>query len=158
MQTASQTFSLVAGRALLALVFLASAVGKFLAWDSVVGFMAMCNVPWPGAFLAGAVALELGGSLSLLLGWKARTGAKALIAVLIPATLMFHSFWTVGSQDMREQLLQFLKNLSILGGLLLITVHGSGPWSLDTLKRGISRRSVSGREPARTTADFQGCH
>lgn len=131
MQTTSQTLSLVAGRILLALVFLASAIGKFISWNSVVGFIAMCEVPWPSLFLAGAVALELGGSLSLLLGWKARTGAKALIVVLIPATLMFHNFWTVDSLEMREQMLQFLKNLAILGGLLQITVHGSGPWSID---------------------------
>lgn len=129
--SASQTTALVAGRVLLALVFLASGTGKLLSWDSVSGYMAAREIPWANFFLAGAVALELGGALSLTLGWKARTGAKALMLVLIPATLTFHGFWHEPEAELREQMLQFLKNLAILGGLLLVSVHGAGPWSLD---------------------------
>lgn len=134
MHSTSQTLALVAGRALLALVFLASGAGKLLSWDSVAGYMAARDIPWPQFFLAGAVALELGGAFSVLLGWKARTGAKALMLVLIPATLTFHGFWHEPEAEVREQMLQFLKNLSIFGGLLLVAVHGAGPWSLDNRK------------------------
>lgn len=134
MPKASQAFSLFAGRSLLALAFLLGGVGKLFAWDAVVGFLAMCEIPWPGVFLAGAVALELAGSLSLMLGWRTRSGAKALMVVLIPATLTYHNFWAVPPEEVREQVLQFLKNLSILGGLLLVLVHGAGPWSVDERK------------------------
>lgn len=131
MPPASHALALVAGRSLLALVFLASGLGKILSWNSVAGYMASREIPWSEFFLGGAIALELGGSLSLLLGWKARIGARALILVLIPATLAFHGFWHEPDAEVREQMLQFLKNLSILGGLLLVSVHGAGPWSLD---------------------------
>jgi putative oxidoreductase len=131
MQTSSQSFALAFGRACLALVFLASGAAKLLSWASVSGYMASREIPWPGFFLCGAVLLEIGGGLSVLLGWKARIGAKALILVLIPATLAFHGFWHEAEAEVREQVLQFLKNLSILGGLILVAVHGSGPWSLD---------------------------
>jgi putative oxidoreductase len=94
--------------------------------------MASRDIPWPDLFLGAAVALELGGGLSVLLGWKARTGAKALMLVLVPATLTFHGFWHEPEADFREQLLQFLKNVSILGGLILVAVHGAGPWSIDS--------------------------
>lgn len=131
MQTSSQSLALAVGRACLALVFLASGVAKLFSWASVTGYMASREIPWPGFFLCGALLLEAGGGLSVLLGWKARIGAKALILVLIPATLAFHGFWHEPEADFREQVLQFLKNLSILGGLILVAVHGSGPWSLD---------------------------
>jgi putative oxidoreductase len=131
MQSSSRSFSLAVARAFLALVFLASGAAKLLSWDSVSGYMASREIPWPGFFLGGAVLLEIGGGLSVLLGWKARIGAKALMLVLIPATLAFHGFWHEPDAEVREQVLQFLKNLSILGGLILVAVHGSGPWSLD---------------------------
>jgi putative oxidoreductase len=131
MQTFSQSFAVAFGRACLALVFLVSGAAKLFSWASVMGYMASRDIAWPGFFLCGAVLLEVGGGLSVLLGWKARTGAKALMLVLIPSTLAFHGFWHETEADFREQVLQFLKNLSILGGLILVAVHGSGPWSLD---------------------------
>ena len=131
MHSASQKAALVAGRILLALVFLISAAGKVVSFHSVAGYMAAKEIPWAPFLLAGALVLELGGGLSVMIGWRARTGARALMLVLIPATLAFHGFWHEPAADMREQLLQFLKNVSILGGLLLLSVHGSGPWSLD---------------------------
>jgi putative oxidoreductase len=131
MPSSSQSLALVVGRAFLALVFLASGAAKLLSWNSVSGYMASREIPWPSFFLCGAILLELGGGLSVLLGWKARIGAKALMLVLIPATLAFHGFWHEPDAEVREQVLQFLKNLSILGGLILVAIHGSGPWSLD---------------------------
>ncbi|MBE9182837.1 DoxX family protein [Oculatella sp. LEGE 06141] len=67
------------------------------------------------------VSIELVGGLSLLLGYKARPGAIALIVFLIPATLIFHT-------DFSEQMQQimFMKNLEILGGLLMVIQYGSG--------------------------------
>lgn len=131
MLTSSQSFALAFGRVCLALVFLASGAAKLGTWASVTGYMAARDIPWPGFFLCCAVLLEIGGGLSVLLGWKARIGAKALMLVLVPATLAFHGFWHESDANFREQVLQFLKNLSILGGLILVAVHGSGPWSLD---------------------------
>lgn len=83
----------------------------------------------PGLALAmaiGAILLLLGGGVSVLLGFKARWGAIALIAFLVPATLMFHFNWT----EQLEQI-QFFKNLSLIGGLLLLAQNGPGRYSFD---------------------------
>ncbi|MFZ4763993.1 MAG: DoxX family protein [Roseimicrobium sp.] len=125
MDSRSFPYTLLVGRALLALVFLASGVGKLLAWDSTAGYMGFRGIPWPHAFLTAAVVLEIGGSLSLLLGWKARCGAIMLAIMLVPATIIFHNFWAVPEDQQREQLLQFLKNVSIFGGLLLVMHHAA---------------------------------
>ena len=87
---------------------------------------------WVPLFFAGAVVFELAGGLSLLLGYKARLGALALFLFLIPVTLVFHSWWTY--PDPKEQhvnMLFFLHNLTLMGGLLLFMTLGPGPLSLD---------------------------
>ena len=122
---------LLAGRVLLGGLFLAASAAKVADWTQTLGYLAVRNVPAPELFLAGAILLEAFGGLSLIFGWRARTGARALIAVLVPATLIFHNFWAAPMDDVREQALQFLKNTAILGGLLLVAGNGSGPWSLD---------------------------
>jgi putative oxidoreductase len=113
-------------------IFLVSGLGKLAAWSGTVAFAAAMGVP--AALLAGATALELLGALSLLVGWKARWGAAALIAFLVPVTLVFHAFWAPGA-NAQAQAVEFLKNVSIGGGLLAVLVSGPGAWSLDALLR-----------------------
>lgn len=74
----------------------------------------------------GAILLLLGGGLSVLLGLKARWGAISLIVFLVPATLMFH----LNLAEQMEQI-QFFKNVSLIGGLLLLAQHGPGRYSFD---------------------------
>jgi putative oxidoreductase len=119
------------GRSLLALIFIASGLGKIGGWEQTAGYMASKGMPLVPLFLAGAIALELLGGLSILLGYKARIGALALMVFLVPATLIFHAFWTYQGMQQQLQMIQFLKNLSIMGGLLLVLAHGAGPLSLD---------------------------
>lgn len=82
-------------------------------------------------FLGMAVLIEIGGGLSVLFGFKARMGASALIIFLITASLIFHRFWAVEGMEHQNQMIHFLKNVSIMGGLLLIVAFGSGPLSFD---------------------------
>jgi putative oxidoreductase len=87
---------------------------------------------WVPLFFAGAVLFELAGGMSLLLGYKARIGALALLLFLIPVTLVFHSWWTYADPgEQRVNMLFFLHNLTLMGGLLLFLTHGPGPLSLD---------------------------
>ena len=82
--------------------------------------------------IAGVLAI-LGG-LSIALGFRARWGAWLLVLFLVPVTLWMHNFWTVTDPVMRQmQMANFLKNLSMLGGALMITYFGSGPLSIDAL-------------------------
>ena len=81
--------------------------------------------------LAGTIAFV--GSISIILGFKARWGAWLIIIFLIPVTFMMHNFWTISDPGMRQtQYTMFMKNLSILGGAFLIVAFGAGPLSFDS--------------------------
>ncbi len=133
----------VAGRICLSTIFLMSAVGnKIPKFNEVAGFMEQAGVPAPKPMLAGAIVFLVAGSLSLILGYKARVGALLLAVFLVLATYFFHAFWKeTEAEAQTDQMIQFMKNLSILGAMLLIMVVGSGPMSLDNLAR---RREVTG--------------
>jgi len=121
------------GRILLAQIFLLSGVMKILNWSQTAEHMTqegMVAVPF---FLAAAIAVELGGGLSILLGYQTRLGALALFLFLIPTTLVFHHFWTYQGEAMQNQMQHFLKNLTIMGGLLTLAAAGAGRYSLDAL-------------------------
>jgi putative oxidoreductase len=80
--------------------------------------------------LSGVVAIV--GGLSILLGYRAKLGAWLIVLFLIPVTLMLHKFWTVSDPMMAQiQMILFMKNVSMLGGALLISQFGAGPFSLD---------------------------
>ncbi|KAF3889813.1 MULTISPECIES: DoxX family protein [Nostocales] len=118
--------SLVA-RSSLSLIFLESGVNKILHPVATQEFMAAYGMPQTGFFLVSAILVELGAGSSVLLGYKARWGAIVLVLFLIAATLIFHTNF---SDPM--QLGQFMKNLAILGGLLMIVQYGPGAVSFDT--------------------------
>lgn len=83
--------------------------------------------------LSGVIALI--GSLSILLGYRAKLGAWLIVIFLIGVTPL-HKFWGVSDPMMQQlQMAMFMKNIAVLGGALLITQFGSGPWSLDNRKR-----------------------
>ncbi|HEV3136787.1 MAG TPA: DoxX family protein [Pirellulales bacterium] len=130
------TFRFVAplGRLLLSLIFVASAAGKISDWQSPAKMMADKGVPAVDALLSIAIALEISGGVLVLLGWYTRFGALALLLFLVPVTLIMHNFWTIeeGPQRM-EQMINFMKNVSISGGLVMVLALGPGPLSLDGL-------------------------
>jgi putative oxidoreductase len=77
-------------------------------------------------FLATATALELIGGLLVFIGVLSRLGAYLLIVFLIPVTVIYHAFWTLSSPERDIQLVMFMKNVAILGGLMFVAVFGSG--------------------------------
>lgn len=120
------------GRVLLATVFLYAGFGKITGFEATAGYMAAYGMPMTKLLLVGAIVAELGGGLSILTGYKARWGAAALVLFTIPATLVFHAFWNISDpgQAYVEQLM-FLKNLAIMGGLLMVVTFGPGRLSFD---------------------------
>lgn len=110
-------------------IFLISGVGKLAAWSATAAFAGSKGVPT--VLLAAATALELLGAISVLTGWKARWGAVALVVFLVPVTLVFHDFWAYRGAEAQLQTVQFLKNVSIGGGLLAIFAAGPGALSVD---------------------------
>jgi putative oxidoreductase len=90
------------------------------------------GVLFPGVLVPLSGVLALAGGLSVALGYKTRWGAWALVAFLVPVTLWMHAFWRLSDPHTAfvEQVL-FLKNISTLGGALLISQFGAGPISID---------------------------
>jgi len=126
-------YSLDIGRMLISIIFLGSAATKIADPAGTQAYMAAYGLPMTGVLLFGAIATELAGGLALLLGLKARSAALALMGFLTVATLVFHT--ELGDQ---QQLLHFLKNVAVIGGLLLVIAEGTGPLSLDRDGRAVA--------------------
>lgn len=115
------------GRILLAAMFLMSGLNKIADPSGTQQYMTAMGMTWlTPLFYVGAIILEVGGALSLLLGYRARIGAWALIVFMIPTTLIFHTQF--GDPN---QMIHFLKNLSVVGGLLYVATYGAGGLSID---------------------------
>lgn len=119
------------GRGLLSVIFLLSGLGKIADWSGTAGYMAAKHMPAVPFFLAAAIVVELAAGLSVLAGYKARLGALVLFAYLIPVTLIFHNFWAFEGMEQKMQMINFLKNAAIMGGLLMVAANGAGPISVD---------------------------
>ena len=115
---------LLAARICLTAIFIQSALNKILNPSGTQEFMSTKGVP--EILLIPTIIVLVAGSLSVLLGYKARIGAWLLIGFLIPATLIFHANFGEPMQQV-----QFMKNLGLVGGLLTIAIVGSGSLSID---------------------------
>jgi putative oxidoreductase len=96
-------------------IFLISGALKITA-----AWMASAGLPLASVLLVMTIAIEIGGGLTLITGWNARWGALALALFLIPVSLIFHGFWSADAANFQNQLNHFLKNVSILGGMLTV--------------------------------------
>lgn len=119
------------GRILLATIFILAGFGKITGWEGTAGYMTSRGMPAIPFFLTLAIIFELLGGLSILVGFKTKIGALALFLFLVPTTLVFHNFWTYPEAQQQMQMIMFLKNLAIMGGLLMLAAAGPGPLSLD---------------------------
>jgi putative oxidoreductase len=119
MQNVSKLFY-PAGRALLGALFFISGINKVLGFSYVAGWMASSGVPAANLLLAITIAIEVLGGLLLITGYKARLSAIVIALFLVPVTLVFHAFWNADAANFQNQLTQFLKNVAILGGMLLV--------------------------------------
>src|SRR6267378_2614499 len=124
----------VLGRLLLCTIFFMAAVGnKIPHFSDVAKVMESVGVPAPQFLLVGAIVFLLVGSLSVIVGYKARIGAVLLLSFLVPASYYFHPFWKLDGQAQQEQMIHFMKNLSMMGAMLFVIANGSGSMSVDSL-------------------------
>lgn len=124
-----QAVATLVGRVFLSMIFIISGISKIGAYSSTVGYMQSRGMPAAPFFLYAAVLLELGGGICLLTGFRARIAAVVLILFLIPTTYIFHfkpAFDLAMNVTDRTQLIAVLKNLAIMGGLLMIYGNGAG--------------------------------
>jgi putative oxidoreductase len=123
-------YAVLLGRILYSAIFLSSAPGHFTA--GTIAYAAAKGVPFASILVPFSGILAFLGGLSVLLGYKARYGAWLLVLFLVPVTAMMHPFWNLADpMAARIQYIMFMKNVSMLGGALLIAYYGSGPLSLD---------------------------
>ncbi len=126
-----QNFAVLAGRMLLALIFVISGFGKITGFAATAAYMTSKGLPMAEVLLVPTIFIELGGALMLIFGYRARLAAAVMFLFLIPVTLVFHNFWAVPSAQVQMQMINFMKNLSIMGGMLCIVAFGPGRYSLD---------------------------
>lgn len=121
----------LAGRALLALLFIPAGFTKIGGFAGTVGYIASKGVPLPELAAAAAVGIELGLGILLLIGFQARWAALGIALFTVVITFIFHNFWAVPAEMMMQQQQAFFKNIAVVGGLLMIAAWGPGAWSLD---------------------------
>ena len=114
-------------RILLSAIFAFSASGTIRDFSEGVVDLRAKHFPMAPWVLGAAVSLEIAGALSLISGFRPRLGACALVVFLVPVTLAYHNFWAYEGASQGSQLIHFLKNLAILGGLLAVIVSSSKP-------------------------------
>jgi len=115
-----------AGRFLMATLFIMSGLSKIAAPTAVIGTIAAAGLPFPALSYVIALVVEIGGGLLLLAGFRARMAAMVLAAFTIVAAVAFHRDFAD-----QNQLIHFLKNVAITGGLLQVVAFGAGRFSID---------------------------
>lgn len=121
----------LAGRALIALLFVPAGLSKLGGFAGTVGYIASKGVPLPEVCAAIAIAAELGLGLLLLAGFQTRWAALGLAVFTFVITFIFHNFWALPADQAMMQMQAFFKNLAAVGGLLTIVAWGAGGWSVD---------------------------
>lgn len=119
-----QNFADLAGRILISAIFLISGLHKITGYAGAQGYMEAMGVP--GALLPLVIALEVGGAIAVIIGYRTRVAAFLLAGFCGLSALLFHR--ALGDQ---VQFIMFMKNLAIAGGFLLLVARGPGEWSLD---------------------------
>ena len=118
------------GRILFSAIFIIAGVGHFT--HAEIGYAAQQGVPFASLLVPASGLMALAGGLSILLGYHAKAGAVLVAVFLVPVTLALHRFWAETDPMMAQlQLAMFLKNVSMLGGALIVSYFGAGPASLD---------------------------
>lgn len=129
-------YTALLGRFLFSLIFLISASGHFL--STTISFAASKGVPIASVLVPLSGILEIIGALSILLGFKTKWGAWLVVLFLLPVTLTLHPFWTASDPMMKQMdMIMFLKNLSMMGGAIILAYFGAGPLSLDARNKSL---------------------
>ena len=122
-----EKISQLVARAFLGHIFLLAGVSKIGVYEGTQAYMDAMGVP--GMLLPLVILLEVGGGLAITAGWKTKWASVALAAFSIVAAAVFHN--NFGDQ---MQMIMFMKNIAISGGLVLLAVHGAGAYSFDNCR------------------------
>lgn len=123
------------GRLLIAAIFLMSGIAKLTDTPGTVAHMTGMGIPYAETLAVVAGVAEVLGAVSLVFGLLTRFGAVGLILFMIPTTLIFHAFWNYEGAERLPQMVNFMKNVAIIGGLATLVAFGAGRFSLDRVLR-----------------------
>lgn len=120
-------------RLFISAIFVQGALGKITGWSGQASYMQSHQLPARliPAMLAVALLIEAAGVLCLVVGWQARVAAFVMFLYLGVVSVLLHNFWAFQGMTAGGMQTQFLKNVGIMGGLLMIAACGAGKWSLD---------------------------
>jgi putative oxidoreductase len=121
----------LAGRLLLAVLFLPAGIGKLTGFAGTVGYISSVGLPMPQVAAALALAVEIVGGVALIAGYGTRLAAIVLAAFTLVASFFFHNYWAVPADQQLVPQLLFFKNIAVVGGLLTLAAWGAGAWSMD---------------------------
>jgi putative oxidoreductase len=122
---------ILAARVCLSVVYLWSGVAKLVDRPAGIAEVKALHLPMPGLCLGLTIACQLVAGLMVLLGLGTRLGALALLGFTVVATLAGHPFWRLAGAERVQQRMIALEHLAIVGGFILLVVHGGGALSLD---------------------------
>ena len=123
------------GRLLIAAIFLTSGFAKLTDTAGTVGYMQSAGISNAETLAIIAGIAEIAGGLSLAFGFLTRIGALGLVAFLVLTNFMMHNFWTMAEPAAKTNMVQFMKNLAIMGGLFMVVAMGPGRFSIDARLR-----------------------
>jgi len=121
----------LAGRILIAALFVPEGWDQAMDFNGTAGYIASQGVPLPQVCAAISVFAHVGLCVLLVVGWQARWAALALAIFVAVITPIFHNFWAMTGSGRGMNELMFWKNGAILGGLLIAAAFGPGRWSVD---------------------------
>lgn len=131
MQTSTHNLLALVGRILLSVMFITSGWGKIAGFAGTAGYIASKGLPAAQLLAALTIVVELGGGLALLFGFFTRWTAAALAVFCVLAAVIFHNYWGVPPEQAMMQQINFWKNITIAGGMLMAVAFGAGAISID---------------------------
>ena len=131
--------SLLVARVLIALLFLVFGWGKLTGFSGTVQYMAHTGLPMPTIAAAIAVIMEFFVGVALVVGLFTRPLSLLLAVYTLATAFIAHHYWTMSGMAHFENEINFYKNISIIGGLLVLYVAGAGRYSIDAALEGPSR-------------------
>jgi putative oxidoreductase len=130
----SDNYLSLAGRLLMAFLFLPAGISKIFGFAGTVGYIGAMGLPAPTLAAIAAILIEVVGGAALVLGFYTRFAAIALAVFTLIASVVFHAYWAVPAEQAFVTQLLFTKNIAVIGGLLVLAAFGAGQYSLDSRK------------------------
>jgi putative oxidoreductase len=122
---------ILAARVLMMLLMVRFGWSKISSVSHTIQLMSMYGLPLPGVAATLAILAECGGGVLLIIGFWTRPLALLLAVYTLGTALVAHRYWTMSGSEMMQNMINFYKNLSIIGGLVLLAVTGAGRYSVD---------------------------